>query len=117
MKSFGPTRMTRLLLGALLASVTVSQEASGQVSPDEGPPWELGRYAVSVDAQASSDFRDFALSTELFEILEVERPENFLRLQASMSKDTVELQDVQFQWEEYSLKGDAALQRLQIDLL
>jgi hypothetical protein len=47
-KSFLPMRMTRLLLGALLASVTVSQEAGGQVSPDEGPPWELGRYAAGI---------------------------------------------------------------------
>lgn len=40
--------MKRLLLGALLASVTVSQEAGGQLSHDDEPPWELGRYAAGI---------------------------------------------------------------------
>ncbi|UCF99272.1 MAG: translocation/assembly module TamB domain-containing protein [Spirochaetaceae bacterium] len=74
---------------------------------------QLTRYSLSMAAEASTDFVDFTLSSDLFEIVEKDRPQNFVRLQALMNRDTVELRDVRFQWEDYSLNGDVEVERVE----
>jgi len=72
---------------------------------------ELGRYAVSVTGEATTDFSTFQLSTDRLEILDTRRPENFLSLKAVMDSDSLDLNDIQLRWEEYSLRGDVAVER------
>jgi translocation and assembly module TamB len=71
----------------------------------------LRRYSLSMDVGAATDFSDFSISTDSFEILENGQPENFLRLRATVSRDAADLNDIRFRWKGYSLQGDVAVQR------
>jgi hypothetical protein len=71
----------------------------------------LRRYSVSMTAGVATDFSDFRLSTEQFEIVETEKPGNFLRLSATMNRDSAELSELLVQWQDYSLRGEAGIQR------
>ena len=72
---------------------------------------QLGRYSLSMAAEAETDFSEFAFSTDTFQIMEYGKPENFLRLQATVRRDEAELNGIRFQWHGYSLSGDVAVQR------
>jgi len=73
----------------------------------------LGRYSLSMAAGVATDFTDLSFSTDSFEIIENGQPENFLRLRATVQRDTADLNDIRLRWKDYSLQGDVAVKRVE----
>ena len=97
--------MTELPLDILYTLLVPQPKASPRLEK------RLRRYSLSTVLGASTDFTDYELSTETFEILEDDQPANFLRMQATVQSDGAALNDIRFQWEGYSLHGDVSMQR------
>jgi translocation and assembly module TamB len=72
---------------------------------------QLRRYSLSMTAGGATDFSEFEFSTDRFEIIENGQPENFLRLQAAVQRDSADFNDIRLQWGGYSLRGDVAVKR------
>ncbi|MBN2554000.1 MAG: translocation/assembly module TamB domain-containing protein [Spirochaetales bacterium] len=71
---------------------------------------QLHRFSVSLAAGGSTDFSDFTLSGEQIEIIERARPENFLRLRATMDRYGAQVDDIQLRWQDYSMRGDVEME-------
>jgi translocation and assembly module TamB len=97
--------MNRLPLNTLYTLLVPQSGSSSRLEQ------RLRRYSLSMSGGGKTDFYDFAFSTDSFEILENGQPENFLRLQAAVQRDSADLNDIRFQWKGYSLRGDVAVQR------
>jgi hypothetical protein len=72
---------------------------------------QLSRYSLSITAGVSTDFSTFSVASEELVIIETEKPENNLRLKGSVTQNTVELGDIQLQWEDYAFRGDIAVEQ------
>jgi translocation and assembly module TamB len=97
--------MTKLPLDTLYTLLVPQQKESPRLEK------QLRRYSLSTVLGVSTDFDDYDLSTETFEILDSDQSANFLRMQAKVQREGAELNDIRLQWKDYSLHGDVRMQR------